>query len=87
MKPKVKKVRLEPNPHRIWDERQVRDFLERLFREVGDAWAYFAPQVREAFVAQEAFAIVRQDRLGEISVLSANCLLSDMRRLAPIYDD
>lgn len=87
MKIALNKVRLPPNPHRIWEERQVRDMLDQMFRRVGGGWPYFAPEIREAFVAEAAFAVVRQDRNGEISVASANCLYSDMRALAPIYEE
>lgn len=79
-------VKLEKNEARLWAEGQVRQFVARLLGDVGGGWPYFTLRVREALVAEAAFAVVRMNYRSDIPVASADCLLSDMLKLTPLMD-
>lgn len=65
-----------------WSTDQARDFVRLLFQDLGEAWTWMSPQVREAVVAERAFAIVRCTHRGTAEVKDMDRLLLAMRVLA-----
>lgn len=66
-----------------WSFDQARDYMRALRRRIGpDAWALCVTEIREALVAQEAFAVVRMRSSGVVLVQDMDTLLLAMRVVA-----
>lgn len=65
-----------------WSYDQAVLFTKDLFNQVGDAWGWMVPQVREALVAQEAFNVIRSQHKETVRVEDMDKLLRAMRVVA-----
>ena len=80
---------LTPNPARLWDLPQVRDFVKQTQQRVGGAlgWQYLSLQMREALIAEKALQVVAGLERGEVPCAAIGCLHRDMALLAGLRDD
>jgi hypothetical protein len=65
---------------RAWSLDQVKLFSKQLRKDVGGAWEWFTPRMREALVAQAAFVVARAQHKTEVNTDAMNQLLIDMER-------
>jgi hypothetical protein len=73
-----------------WNYGQVRDFVMAVTNEAGTAWTWaLNTRMKEALIAEHAFAVVRSAHRGTVSVEAMDRLLTAMRvlaRLVPVED-
>jgi len=71
----------------LWNKGQVKLFVREMRKHLGVAWDFMVPEVREAFVAQEAFKVVRANHKVAVDVADMDALLFAMRVEAGLLED
>ena len=61
-----------------WDKPQVKAYASEILRDIGDGWKYMVPDVKRAFVAQKAFAVVRSQDFATVTPGQMTALLNNM---------
>lgn len=77
-------MKLKPNPHRIWNLSQVRNFVKSAQESVGGVlgWHYLSDRMQSAVIANEVISIVFVNDHQSLPVESIRCLFDDMREVA-----
>lgn len=81
---RVRSVPLPPNPSRLWKESSVRQHAKRTLEEIGVAWGWMTPRVRQALVSEAVLAMVRGLDRAAVPVEAIDVLYADMLTLMPI---
>jgi hypothetical protein len=69
-----------------WSFEQAVLVMRQLRDEVGDAWEWFTPRVREALVAEKCFGVVRARHSAVVDVSDMDLLLNAMRVVAGLVE-
>lgn len=82
-------MKLTINKHRIWNLRQVNNFVEKTQESVGGilGWSYLSHDMQRAKIADEVLRILFINDRDNINTLSARCLYMDMMRVAGLIND
>ncbi len=81
-------IKLTPNPARIWEIAQVREFVKQVKQRVGEqGWDFLSRQMREALIAEKALYIVTGLERGDIPCAAIGCLRRDMAQVAGLLDE
>jgi hypothetical protein len=62
-----------------WDYDQAVTQVRLMRKDLGEAWAYMVPEVREAMVSQRCFSVVRGNHRASVDVRDMDLLLAGMR--------
>ena len=65
-----------------WSYSQMQLFVGEVRGETREAWSWMTPRVREALIAEHAFAVVRAQSCGTVDVKDMDKLLNGMRVIA-----
>ena len=82
-------MKLPNNEHRIWNLRQVTNFVEKAQESVGGmlGWSYLSYDMQRAKISEEVLRILFINDRDSINTLSANCLYMDMMRVSGLIND
>lgn len=81
-------IRLPPNPARIWEAEQVKEFVRQVKARLGESgWDYLSAPMREALIAEKALFVVTGVERGDIPCAAIGCLRRDMLQIAGLMND
>jgi hypothetical protein len=80
---KLKNKGFKVSANAAWDAGQIKMFCEDMIERLGGnaAWSLLSSPMRQAFIAQKAFAVVRGQAKVAVAVDAMDALLFDMQRL------
>lgn len=79
-------MKLQPNPARLWQLPQVRDFVKQAKDRVGYGWEYLSVPMREAIIAEKCLLVVTGLERGDIPCAAIGCLRRDMLIVAGLLE-
>lgn len=62
-----------------WTKHQIHAFSSQLFARVGAAWSMLGPDLREALIAEKAFAVCRAQQAPHVLVDAMDELIREIR--------
>lgn len=82
-------MKLPANENRIWNARQVGNFVDKVQESVGGilGWSYLSYDMQRAKIADEVLHIIFLIDRDNIPTLSAYCLYMDMLRVSGLITE